>query len=994
MTSIVNLFSNFDDLTKPKSVTDGATKYNNNNEKLISLSLNQGSKFKKYQKKISNSLEKKANNLSGIEGFQTNTNEESNLTDQTNNLLKTTDISSQTQSIQDLQTQYNDTVSEYQTLLSKISGTTSDYINRVSSNNPYLNKYIRWSDSAANGAIMYVTNQGIAKPITDKDIFNSILGINGCPDNKKIVSITIPWDSSYAVEGTTIPTSPSLSVGTPMKTSESCGNEGTNVYVDKLLTNSTANYKGCYADDSSSRTMTFIGSSPPPPSSIQNGNFSEPVIANNSYKYLVWDITTVPGWNFNCVLANNSSAWGYPMPYPNGNQCASIQKNQELWTYYWISFSPGVTYTISFYACGRNCCDNSGIANPIDVGLEGTKFYSFTPPINKWTKYSANFTVETQQSMRISFKGTWTSGDRSSAIQGVELNSSSSASAGTYTYDMCKDESLNAGYKYFALQNVNTETSKGYCAVSNDSISATKNGTSYVITKVIALWDTKTNNTGSYAYLTSQGTLTVYNSSGAAIFNTTADSSLTAGGYIGCYTDKSTRAMTNTSNNKYYSFDTCKQYATDGGYKYYGSQNKDKNDNGWCVASNDLASSQKYGVANNCTKDKLGNYMGGAWSNAIYSMDTVGTYYLILQDDGNMVVYKGSSPSDNQGTIWSSKTNGKQKKANPAYAADKGKYGKNWIVSGTGLSAGDWVGSTDGSIYLLMQSDGNLVLYTSENAENCQKMKDGNTGGGVDGNALYEFTETGIPANLGKVAYIDSNSLLYPYPDSSIGLSNDYSSYTNYSSAGHDIAGTSFSNATVDSCKSSCNSMQNCYGFDFDKTNKVCYPKDNGMYPKGSKKTNTSVDLYVRKPKITKPLSGVTDKILNIDSLAYENYPKSDTEMKNSYDLTNATSVEKQQLDQLESTMNSLSSQLADLTTNFDTGSKSLEKQSETNVKEIGNYLKDITKTNTKIKSFDTNIDNILKDSDIVVLQKNYDYLFWSIIATATVLISINIVKK
>jgi hypothetical protein len=57
MTSIVNLFSNFDDLTKPKSVTDGVTKYNtNNNTQLISLSLNQGNKFKKDQKKISDSL--------------------------------------------------------------------------------------------------------------------------------------------------------------------------------------------------------------------------------------------------------------------------------------------------------------------------------------------------------------------------------------------------------------------------------------------------------------------------------------------------------------------------------------------------------------------------------------------------------------------------------------------------------------------------------------------------------------------------------------------------------------------------------------------------------------------------------------------------------------------------------------------------------------------------------------------------------------------------
>jgi hypothetical protein len=318
-----------------------------------------------------------------------------------------------------------------------LTGSTTGYINRTNPNNSYLNKYISWSD---NGAIMYVTNQGVAKHITNWTAYEGMWGKKGCPTDKSLVKLDIPWNDSYLIEGTTIPTRPPLVVGTAISQAQSCSNEGNNVYVSNLVNNSTAKYNGCYADDSSSRTMTFLGGSPPLPTSIQNGNFSESVISNNSYKYLTWNTTTVPGWNFNCVLANNSSAWGYPMPYPNGNQCASIQKDQELWTNTWISFSPGVTYTISFYACGRNCCDNSGIANPIDVGLEGTKFYSFTPPINKWTKYSTNFTVETIQSMRISFKGTWTAGDRSSAIQGVELNSgSSSTTNGTYTYDMCKD---------------------------------------------------------------------------------------------------------------------------------------------------------------------------------------------------------------------------------------------------------------------------------------------------------------------------------------------------------------------------------------------------------------------------------------------------------------------------------------------------------------------------------------------------------------------------
>ena len=40
------------------------------------------------------------------------------------------------------------------------------------------------------------------------------------------------------------------------------------------------------------------------------------------------------------------------------------------------------------------------------------------------------------------------------------------------------------------------------------------------------------------------------------------------------------------------------------------------------------------------------------------------------------------------------------------------------------------------------------------------------------------------------------------------------------------------------------------------------------------------------------------------------------------------------------------------------------------------------------------NMNNIVSDSDIVVLQKNYNYLFWTILATGTVLISMNMIKK
>ena len=40
------------------------------------------------------------------------------------------------------------------------------------------------------------------------------------------------------------------------------------------------------------------------------------------------------------------------------------------------------------------------------------------------------------------------------------------------------------------------------------------------------------------------------------------------------------------------------------------------------------------------------------------------------------------------------------------------------------------------------------------------------------------------------------------------------------------------------------------------------------------------------------------------------------------------------------------------------------------------------------------NINGILTDSDIVVLQENYSYLFWSILAIAVVVITIHTIKK
>ena len=144
-----------------------------------SPSLIQGNKFKKFQRKIENNLEKRAKKVSSREGFTTinidNMNLPSNsLASKTNQIVSQNSYSANKQEIiSDLKAQYQSTLADYQVLLSQISQTTNNYVSRTSSSNPYLGKNIN-----IGGGIMYVTKQGIAKWYPSMDVFNSTAGFN------------------------------------------------------------------------------------------------------------------------------------------------------------------------------------------------------------------------------------------------------------------------------------------------------------------------------------------------------------------------------------------------------------------------------------------------------------------------------------------------------------------------------------------------------------------------------------------------------------------------------------------------------------------------------------------------------------------------------------------------------------------------------------------------------------------------------------------------
>ncbi len=758
-------------------------------------------------------LKKKSNN--SLEGFQS-------ALKNTTNIVDKNDYTSHKQIIDNLKQEYENTLDQYNNITQSISENTQKYISRVNPSNPYLNKVIKFK----TGQQCYVTNQGVAKFIESKDILNS-LNIT-----KSTVSVNIPWNQSYLVPGTVIPSNPPLISGTKVTKGQQFGNEGSNFFVNMFLPkNTNATYMGCYSSGSNNDSMTVVDSN-------------------------------------------------------------------------------------------------------------------------------------TQ-----------------------------------YTYNQCKQSAVEQGYQYFGLQNVDAQSSKGYCVVSNDSKSISKYGESQIPSKYVALWSTNTSGqSGNTALLSNTGSLQIINSSGKIVYSTPGPN-INNTSFLGCYQDCSKgRGLPNYLGNGK-TFDTCQSAAQAGNWSYFGLQFTQPNGTSECWAGNDLSQATSMGKASNC---KVVNNVkvGGGCSNALYNnKDSTNNYYLILEDNGNMGVYRGSGPDDNQGSIWSANSKGKNKSAYPSMEASKNKYGRNWMASNATLAPGDFVSSNSGNLALVMQTDGNLVLYTYEMTTNCSKMTDGNMGGGVNGTAVYDIGKKSVTNVMGSLGYLDGNADLHVYSDDNQIYNNAYTNVaTGFDTLGNDITGASFTNSTLDKCKSACNNNPDCAGFVTNASGTECYPKTSGMYPFGGPYTpNEDRNIYIRDKMPKNTPIGVSQKTIGSDTYTFNNY-NDGKGMDEPYGLSKVNMVKKQQQTQLRTKLDLLSKQIEDLTNKFKHGSDITTTQSQQNVESINNYLTGIKDANKKFiqvsRENDGNIQNILTDSDIVVLQKNYNYLFWTILATGTVILSMTVINK
>jgi hypothetical protein len=1038
MTTIEKLYSNLNDLSKPKSIIDTPSSYNKSEENFkITSALEQGNKFKKYQNKIKN----KNNNIQNS-NIQNNNIENSNiqnsniqnsniqnnldnkkesfenyfdnlqiskngLTAQSREIINNSDFSSDIENIENLKEEYNTTIQEYEDLLNKIAGRKSSYFDRINPNNRFLNNTVRFT----TGHICYVTNKGVVKWIPSMRIWNSV----NAP--RRYIQLDIPWISSYNTPGTEIPTDPPLISGTNVELGQSLGFEGSNIFVNNLVNNPNSRYIGCFNDRPPAREIQFV----PVMNSTNNvsgfRSSASTVYRNNN----TWGPWAAFDRNRNTFWHSVHNSYNSRTGAYRGNISTSVNTrnsgNQNIRGEF-LQINLPQNYSLSRYEIqGRqDCCGNPTGRTPntwIIAGWNGSQWIEVDRRENEAVNYDLRtFNIATSPEysayrfittvcgnernttnqrtcVQLSQWNLFTSSNRDNSERAMIWNPNV---IGYTDYQTCQRYAINNGFQYFGMQDTRDDGSSA-CVVSNNLAIAQMYGPGIIFAPQLLWSSNTTGQTGASAILTTTGSLSVINSESGSIFSTD-NSSAQPGNYLGCYGDSRTRAMTLIDRGRQrYNLETCQAEAKNRNQSFFGLQNSTSGNNAQCSVSNSLSGSIRFGRANNCTRLSNGTWSGGGWSNAVYNTkEPDSNYYLILQDDGNMCIYRGTGPNDNQGNIWCSNTNNRRRNPNINFTAENSKYGRNWMASGSTLAANEFIGSNDGSMYLIMQSDGNLVLNTSQERTGCSRGRNNMMVGSSMINTLYEVSPNGFRENLGKLAYVNQNSEINDYSSDNIELTNNYRVINSTNTPGNDIQNSIVSNSTVQNCQNTCNNLRQCYGFVFDNNNNICYPKNSSINKNSN--PNQSTDIYIRGKRPINTPSGISNRVNNIDSVRFQNYITSNNNNNGLFNLSTATDAQEKQLNVLQEKMNELANKITNWTNKFGSNTFSAQNQTEKNNNGLDGYLREIKKNNEEISSSHNNINNIVNDSDIIILQKNYNYLFWSILATGTVLVTINISNK
>ena len=551
----------------------------------------------------------------------------------------------------------------------------------------------------------------------------------------------------------------------------------------------------------------------------------------------------------------------------------------------------------------------------------------------------------------------------SSSYVGCYIDSSSNPSMTSvdngnkiYNYDSCQAAALNSGSSYFALQGLEPTTNLSSCYTSNDVSSAKKYGEATTMCKSDSDGNVYGNTLVNAIYESPSG-------------NTT---------YVGTYGDGPTRAMTLVNGgSRTFTYDSCREQAIKTGNKYFGLQYFNSgNQLAQCTLSNDFTEASKYGKKYNYSTGKDGKIYGGGWSNSIYQVESDLSNYIGCYNDS------ATSPAmtsvGNGSATYSFST------CKEAATSSGNKY---FALQGTSA----------GSSKCFVSNDLSTAKKYGE-AKPCTKSLDDKNYGNNGINAIYKMNELGDASLVGKMGYVDFNSELKEFPSSMIGLESTYDRYDNYGTTLTSIA--TLQNATYDSAASKCSSSSSYYGFTLESSTNVAEFYGKEIINPSNRILKPNTTLYIRGQTIQNLNNSCNKQVTNIDSTQWKNYVKKSGYMSPSTtcDLSNAITNASKKSDIIQNQIIITAKKIVKILNDLNKKSVSINNTTGLNTTTIQSNIQKYNDVIVQMSEFtdvrENNISNIVKESDIKVLQENYGYMFWSILAIATVIVTMNIMRK
>lgn len=240
----------------------------------------------------------------------------------------------------------------------------------------------------------------------------------------------------------------------------------------------------------------------------------------------------------------------------------------------------------------------------------------------------------------------------------------------------------------------------------------------------------------------------------------------------------------------------------------------------------------------------------------------------------------------------------------------------------------------------------------------------------------------------------------YMYGEGSWELGDDYFKVADdYDTGRNDLSGAAVTNTTVEVCKNTCSQLSGCAGFVFDENTSKCWPKTDGMFPKGLRTPADGFSIYLRKMRPKTDVSCPKDVIpATVHDLQY--FPRSgenvDPNMK--CDLALATSCDETAIDDAVAELKGKRQNITDKIKTLGNTNARLVAELGYNVDRLENDIYDYDETVTK--NNDLKGDGLVgpkarqEDTDLQMISENYKYLLWTIAAVAVVGVGAKITSK